>query len=92
MSESMIPHPDLAAGCSGTLHQTVQKYPTGSVVNVDGHEWTVIDMSRDNERLLPSQTDRGEDYNLYRLSRHNSKTILRWQYEIDKQMQVSRNE
>jgi hypothetical protein len=65
------------------MSQTVQKYANGSTVLVNGHEWTVASMSRDSEGLLPFQTDRGEDYNLYRLSRHNDKNILRWQFELD---------
>lgn len=63
--------------------KTIQRYPDGSTVLVNGFEWTVELMGRDADALLPSQTDRGEDYNLYRLSRHNTKSILRWQYEID---------
>ncbi len=64
-------------------NQTIQKYPNGSIVQVNGNEWTIVDMSRDSEGLLPVQEDRGEGYNLYRLSRHNTKSILRWQYELD---------
>ena len=66
-----------------TKQETVQKYPDGSTVLVNGAPWTIIDMSRDSEGLLPGQVDRGEDYNLYRLSRHNDKTLLRWQHELD---------
>lgn len=63
--------------------KAVQKYPDGSTVLVDGHEWTAELICRDGDALLASQVDRGEDYNLYRLSRHNTKSILRWQHEID---------
>ncbi len=62
---------------------TKQKYLDGSIVKVNGHEWTVELICRDGDNLLPGQEDRGEDYNLYRLVGHNTKTILRWQYEID---------
>jgi hypothetical protein len=97
MPESMIPHAveiphtDLVddcvcSGCGGNIHQTAQKYPDGSIVLMNGYEWTVELLCRDGENLLPGQVDRGEDYNLYRLSRHNTKPILRWQYEIDAEM------
>lgn len=69
--------------CARFHQQTAQKYPDGSIVKVDGQEWTVVDMSRDSDGLLPGQDDRGENYNLYRLTRHNTKPILRWQHEID---------
>lgn len=69
--------------------KTVQKYPDGSMVKVDGQAWTVKDMvCRDGDNLLPGQTDRGEDYNLYRLIRHNTRSIFRWQYEIDKECPI----
>jgi hypothetical protein len=69
--------------------RTIQRYPDGSTVLVNGFEWTVELMGRDADALLPSQTDRGEDYNLYRLSKHNTKSILRWQYEIDAENTVA---
>ncbi len=63
--------------------KTIQRYPDGSVVKVNGEEWIVIDMSRDSDGLLPSQVDRGEDFNLYRLKRHNHRNLLRWQHDLD---------
>jgi hypothetical protein len=66
-----------------------QKYPDGSTVVFDGREWRVELICRDGDNLLPGQVDRGEDYNLYRLSRPNTHPILRWQYEIDAQKPFS---
>lgn len=67
----------------------VQKYPDGGTVLVDGCEWTVELICRDGDSLLSGQVDRGEDYNLYRLSRHNTKPILRWQHEIDVEQEAA---
>jgi hypothetical protein len=61
--------------------KTAQKYPDGSTILMSGHEWTVELMGRHGDALLPNP----EDSNLYRLSRHNTKSILRWQFEIDEQ-------
>lgn len=74
-----------------TNEKTAQKYPDGSIVTVNGSPWTVETMiCRDGEGLLPGQVDRGEDYNLYRLTRHNAKSILRWQHELDNELELYR--
>lgn len=88
ISLSTVPQGVQCDCCYKPMHdKTVQKYPDGSTVLVNGIEWTVLDMSRDSEGLLLGQEDRGEDYNLYRLIRHNAKSIFRWQYELDAEHQ-----
>ena len=65
------------------MEKTIQRYPNGSTVLCNGHEWTVVSMRRDSDALLQGQTDRGEGYNLYRLTRPQENPLLVWQHELD---------